>query len=253
MSDLDELCDEQGLEVLKMDGYDECVVGTVSRCGMSPVLCYDVEKVLENLQRQGMTRDEAEEFFEFNQAGAWMGDGTPCFLSLFEELELNKVAPAPVINPMTLEELEAWRKEHGPYVEEELDDDDGNRYWSEIYRVDGHLFRLSGCNRAYSEVWADDKGYIRGLYQPKEVIKEISTVEHKEYRDVEVEVSYQSCAQWPEGTLNGNNDDITRDTNGPMRAAWCVCKRLESDGFGGDGKVFPTKTWIEVVRETKDE
>jgi len=28
-----------------------------------------------------MTEDEAVDFFYFNQAGAWMGDTTPCFLS----------------------------------------------------------------------------------------------------------------------------------------------------------------------------
>jgi hypothetical protein len=28
-----------------------------------------------------MDRDTAEEFFYYNQIGAWMGDATPCFLS----------------------------------------------------------------------------------------------------------------------------------------------------------------------------
>jgi len=27
-----------------------------------------------------MTWEEAEEYFEFNQMGAWVGDSTPCFL-----------------------------------------------------------------------------------------------------------------------------------------------------------------------------
>jgi hypothetical protein len=30
--------------------------------------------------RDGMTWEEAEEYFEFNQMGAWVGDSTPCFL-----------------------------------------------------------------------------------------------------------------------------------------------------------------------------
>jgi len=27
-----------------------------------------------------MTQEDAQEFFEFNQFGAWVGEGTPCFL-----------------------------------------------------------------------------------------------------------------------------------------------------------------------------
>ena len=29
----------------------------------------------------GMTEEEAVEYFEFNIIGAWMGEETPCFLS----------------------------------------------------------------------------------------------------------------------------------------------------------------------------
>jgi len=67
---------------LKMDGYDDCIVGMVERFGMTPIICYDKAKVLRKLLRDdGMTQDEAEEFFDFNQLGAWMGNGTPCFLT----------------------------------------------------------------------------------------------------------------------------------------------------------------------------
>lgn len=68
-------------ELLTMDGYDDCVVGVVERFGQNPIVCYDREKVICRLQADGMDRDEAEEFFQFNQIGAWVGDSTPCFLS----------------------------------------------------------------------------------------------------------------------------------------------------------------------------
>jgi len=67
--------------LIKMDGYDDCIVGLVERAGQEPILCYDKEKVLCKLESQDMDRDEAEEFFYYNQIGAWMGDSTPCFLS----------------------------------------------------------------------------------------------------------------------------------------------------------------------------
>jgi hypothetical protein len=68
-------------KLLTMDGYDDCIVGVVERFGQEPIVCYDKEKVLQRLESDGCDRDEAVEFFYFNQIGAWMGDSTPCFLS----------------------------------------------------------------------------------------------------------------------------------------------------------------------------
>lgn len=64
-----------------MTGYDDCICGVVGRFGQDSIVCYDLNKVLRKLQKQGMTREEAVEFFEFNQIGAWVGELTPCFLT----------------------------------------------------------------------------------------------------------------------------------------------------------------------------
>ena len=64
----------------KMDGYNDCVTGVILRANQAPILCYDLEAILQRHVDDGMTREEAIEFFEFNQLGAWVGDGTPCFL-----------------------------------------------------------------------------------------------------------------------------------------------------------------------------
>ena len=65
-----------------MDGFDDCVIGLVTRCGQdSPCICYDTDLVISKLMLQGMTREEAEEFFEHNQIAAWFGDGTPFFVT----------------------------------------------------------------------------------------------------------------------------------------------------------------------------
>ena len=68
-------------ELLLMDGYDDCIVGLMSRFGQPSIVCYDQHKVIKKLVSQGMTHDEADEWFEYNQIGAWMGETTPCFLS----------------------------------------------------------------------------------------------------------------------------------------------------------------------------
>lgn len=79
--EIDDLADRYDSVMLRMDGYDDCCVGIVERFGMNPVLCYSVDKVIAKLVVDGMTEDEAWEFFHFNQIGAWVGDGTPCFIT----------------------------------------------------------------------------------------------------------------------------------------------------------------------------
>lgn len=67
--------------MLKMYGYDDCVIGVVERNGEEPILCYSTDLVIRKLmQEDGMSHEEAYEFFEYNQLGAYMGEGTPCFL-----------------------------------------------------------------------------------------------------------------------------------------------------------------------------
>lgn len=71
--------------MLKMDGYDECIIGIVERCGQEPFYVYDTDLVIENLMSQGMTEEAAIEFHEYNQVGAWLGEGTPGFLRAYTE------------------------------------------------------------------------------------------------------------------------------------------------------------------------
>ena len=72
--------------LLRMDGYDDCIVGISERFGQESCLIYDYDKVIAKLMKDGMSQEEAVEFYEFNQLGSWMGDRTPAFVRL---------APAP--------------------------------------------------------------------------------------------------------------------------------------------------------------
>lgn len=71
------------LSVLLADGFDDAFVGLGMRFGwIEPVAVYDYEKCLRILEsRDGMDREGAEEFFQFNVLGAWVGDQTPIFVS----------------------------------------------------------------------------------------------------------------------------------------------------------------------------
>lgn len=72
---------EEYPDLLKADGFDEAIIGVVERIG-TQALCYDQEKVIDILiKRDGMTYEEAVEYFDFNIAGAWVGEHTPFFLT----------------------------------------------------------------------------------------------------------------------------------------------------------------------------
>ena len=67
-------------ELLKMDGYNYCIAGKVSGARMPDKICYVYEKVIRKNMDMGMSREEAVEYFEYNQIGAYVGDHTPCFI-----------------------------------------------------------------------------------------------------------------------------------------------------------------------------
>jgi hypothetical protein len=64
---------------LEPSAFDEAILGVAERFGMEPVVCYDRTRCIDILARD-MDREDAEEFFEFNTIGAWMGDLTPVFV-----------------------------------------------------------------------------------------------------------------------------------------------------------------------------
>jgi len=71
--------DEKGL--LIADGLDHAFVGLMMRFNvLEPIACYDYDRVIEGYIEEGMTEEEAVEFFEFNVIGAWVGERTPCYL-----------------------------------------------------------------------------------------------------------------------------------------------------------------------------
>ena len=70
-----------GEDYLVADGLEDALLGIGWQFNRR-IAVYDYQKCLEILERDGMTRDEAVEFFEFNVVGAWVGEGTPVFLEL---------------------------------------------------------------------------------------------------------------------------------------------------------------------------
>ena len=72
----------EGLLFLSEREFDVAILGVAERIGMSPIVAYDTAKIIDILcERDGMEGDEAAEYFEFNIAGAYVGDRTPIFIA----------------------------------------------------------------------------------------------------------------------------------------------------------------------------
>ena len=75
-----------GDDLMTMYGLDDCIVGIATGKGRESVIIYDREKVIHKLMNDGMTYEEAEEYHDYNQADAWVGEKTPMFLSKIDQL-----------------------------------------------------------------------------------------------------------------------------------------------------------------------
>ena len=65
--------------ILLADGLDDAFIGNGWQFN-TPIAMYDRDKCIEILESQGMTPDEAQEYFYYNTQGAYVGEQTPIFL-----------------------------------------------------------------------------------------------------------------------------------------------------------------------------
>ena len=69
------------VDVMTAAGLDNALIGIAQRCGQPTLAIYSVPSVIEILMdRDGMSEEEACEFFTFNIEGAWVGPMTPVFV-----------------------------------------------------------------------------------------------------------------------------------------------------------------------------
>ena len=86
--DIQELVESYDSEMLIADGFDDAIIGVSERFGRSPIVAYDKDKCIQILMdRDGMDYEEAMEFFDFNVIGAWVGDGTPEFITVKDSMD----------------------------------------------------------------------------------------------------------------------------------------------------------------------
>jgi hypothetical protein len=72
---------EKNPEALLCDGFDLAIIGMVERINLGPIVAYDVDKMLDiMIERDGMTYEEAMEYFDYNIIGARLGENTPIYI-----------------------------------------------------------------------------------------------------------------------------------------------------------------------------
>jgi len=59
-------------------------------------------------------------------------------------------------------------------------------------------------------------------------------------------MKYKSCAQWNSAETG---IEYSEDFHASPEAAESVCRMLKRQGFGGQGKFFPVRTWTEPFAE----
>lgn len=69
-------------EMIFYDGFDQAIVGVGQVAGSPPIVVYDRQRCLDLLE--GLGCDNPREFFEHNVACAYVGTGSPVFVTLLE-------------------------------------------------------------------------------------------------------------------------------------------------------------------------
>jgi hypothetical protein len=66
-------------KVMMATGLEDAFIGIGRQFSNSPFAIYDREKCIDILMKD-MSNEEAEEYFEYNVQGSWVGESTPVFV-----------------------------------------------------------------------------------------------------------------------------------------------------------------------------
>lgn len=85
MITMDQIADEFP-DVILLTGLDDAIIGVGERHDNEPFIIYDVDKIIEiNIKSGCADREEAIEFYEFNQIGLYAGVNSPCFCNVVSQ------------------------------------------------------------------------------------------------------------------------------------------------------------------------
>lgn len=76
-------------DMLFADGFDDCIIGITS----NNIVVYDTDKMISVLIKDGMSYEDAIDHWSFNIEGAYVGERTPIYMTVFEEAYYGKKFP----------------------------------------------------------------------------------------------------------------------------------------------------------------
>ena len=74
---LEEAVGRDAADILLPDGFERAFIGAALD---PPRAIFSIELCIKGLTEQGMSQEDAEEYFWFNVAGSHMGENTPLFI-----------------------------------------------------------------------------------------------------------------------------------------------------------------------------
>jgi hypothetical protein len=69
---------EDAYGAIKLDGFDNCIIGIVEEFANGPRILYSKEKIINELCEE-MTMEEALEYYDYNILGGYFGEQNPIF------------------------------------------------------------------------------------------------------------------------------------------------------------------------------
>ena len=79
--------ESEGTSAYLADGFEKQILGIAMAAGTPPRVVYDYTGCLKSLESRGMNPGEAQEYFDFNTLGAYVGEGGPLYLVRVEDMD----------------------------------------------------------------------------------------------------------------------------------------------------------------------
>ena len=71
-------------DILLADGFNDALIGVTSK----NIAVYDIDKCFKVLIKQGMSEEDAIDYFYFNVEGAYVGEQTPIYMHTDESKDM---------------------------------------------------------------------------------------------------------------------------------------------------------------------
>ena len=66
-------------------GHDNAIIGIADTFHRNDIVLYDTDIIIKNLMEEGMSNEEAIEYFRFNIVGSYVGEQTPIYATIIKE------------------------------------------------------------------------------------------------------------------------------------------------------------------------